>query len=159
MKADNKGSDVFHLTTDASHFTKRLFFFRRMIIWKKPNTIKFQKTRQQTLRYQELYSYFDVYTSHGSTWYTPDFHVVTIASQAFVPLGYQSLYPDVEDIGVKCLKLGGDCLLHVGICCKSLSSRMFLTGSKNLEITGPHTDNRRFDWLQNKVWEFMDHSP
>ena len=30
------------------------------------------------------------------------------------------MYSGVEEIGVKCLAGGGDSLLHVGICCKSL---------------------------------------
>lgn len=61
------------------------------------------------------------------------------------------LHPAVEEIAVKCLKTGGDSLLHIAICCKSLPSQMFLTGSINLEITGPHTTKRTFDWLWTTV--------
>jgi hypothetical protein len=56
----------------------------------------------------------------SSRWNTSDLQVVTIDIQAFVLPWHRRFYLDVEEIGVKCMWAGGDSLLDVGVCCKSL---------------------------------------
>jgi hypothetical protein len=46
------------------------------------------------------------------------------------------LYAGLEEIGVKCLKTGGDSLQHAGVCCKSLANQMLRKGSENMDVTG-----------------------
>jgi len=43
-------------------------------------------------------------------------------------------HPGVEVKGFNYLPEGGDSLLHVGICCKSLASQNFLRGPKNEKL-------------------------
>ena len=69
-------------------------------------------------------------TSHaGSRWYTSDFEI-----QASVPPWRWGSYTSLAGIGVKCLQPGGDSLIHVGICCKSLATEVVLKGSKRMRI-------------------------
>jgi hypothetical protein len=42
----------------------------------------------------------------------------------------------VRKISVKCLYLGGDGLLHIGVCSNSLGSQLLLKGFKDVEING-----------------------
>jgi len=63
--------------------------------------------------------------------------------------------PGVEEIGVKCPYLQGDGLFVVGICCASLSSKLFLKGTKEVKITKPLAANWTCEWLQNYDWEVM----
>jgi hypothetical protein len=78
-----------------------------------------------------------MYTWHtGSRWYTADLHVVTTDIHAFFTLWHQSLYPDIEEIGVKCLQPRGDSLLHVGTWCKSLDRHALLKQPNEMETTG-----------------------
>ena len=42
----------------------------------------------------------------------------------------------VEQISGKWLQLGGDSLLHVGVCCKLLASQEFIKGSKQWKLQG-----------------------
>jgi hypothetical protein len=41
-----------------------------------------------------------------------------------------------EEIGVKHPQSGGDNLLHVSVCCKSLASQLRLKRAKEMDITG-----------------------
>jgi hypothetical protein len=61
----------------------------------------------------------------------------------------------VEEIGVKCPYLQGDRVFVVGICCTSLSSKLFLKGPKELKIAEPLAANWICDWVQNYDWEVM----
>jgi hypothetical protein len=82
----------------------------------------------------ELYSYFEVCIAHGSQMLT---HGVTNADiSAFVTPWHQALYLGVEEIGVKCLLLGCDSMLNVGVCCILLTGQVLLRGSKETESLG-----------------------
>jgi hypothetical protein len=59
---------------------------------------------------------------------------------------YQGLYPGRKEISVKCLYPGRDCLLHVGVCFKSLVSHVSLKGSTATEITVTQTAKRAGGW-------------
>jgi len=65
------------------------------------------------------------------------------------------MYPGVEEIGVKCPYLQGHRLFVVGICCTSLSSKLFLKGTKEVKITEPLAANWTCERLQNYDWEVM----
>jgi len=72
----------------------------------------------------------------GSRWYTSDLHIVVIYIYAFIPLWYQGIYPDLEEICVKCLWPGGDSLLHVGVCWKLCASWVLVNGLGQMAVTG-----------------------
>jgi hypothetical protein len=46
------------------------------------------------------------------------------------------------------LYLGGDGLLHVGVCCKLLVCPVYLKGSKQMAIIESHTANQTCHWQQ-----------
>jgi len=48
----------------------------------------------------------------------------------------------MQDICVKCLKPGGDNLIHISTFSKQLASHMLLKGIKGMEITGSHAANQ-----------------
>jgi hypothetical protein len=50
-------------------------------------------------------------------------------------------------------------LLHVGVCCISLASQVLLKESREKEITGSHTTNRTYHWVERYRWEVMDEPP
>ena len=84
----------------------------------------------------------------GSRWYTADLRKVTIAISAFVPPWHQSMYRGVEEMCIKCQEAGSDSFLQVGVCCESLANQVLLKWSKEIQITGPHTVKRIYDYLQ-----------
>ena len=68
---------------------------------------------------------------------TSDLHVVAADIYTFVTAWHQAWYFGVKEIGVKCLLLGVDTLLNVGVCCNLLADQVLQSGSKETEITGP----------------------
>jgi len=67
-----------------------------------------------------------------STWNTPDFSVVIIDVWTFVPPRWSG----VAWIGIKYPWPGGEGLLHVMVCSKSLASQVLLNEFEQMEITG-----------------------
>jgi hypothetical protein len=57
------------------------------------------------------------------------------------------LYSGIVQIIVKCLQPGGDCLLHIGVCCKLLASQVLVNGFRELAVSAPHTANQSVLWL------------
>ena len=62
--------------------------------------------------------------------YTPDFY----SHYRHLSICLNVAHPGVEVEGFNYLYEGGNSLLHVGICCKSLASQNFLRGPKNEKL-------------------------
>jgi hypothetical protein len=77
----------------------------------------------------------------GSRWYTTDLDLLEIDASAFVVLWHQGLYPDPEEMS-KSLWPGCNSKVYVGACCKPLAIQVLHKWYKDLENTGPVTDNR-----------------
>jgi hypothetical protein len=56
-------------------------------------------------------------------WFTPNLQVVSFDFQHIISPWHQDLHYGLEEIGVKFLWAGGDSLLYVGVCYKSLTSQ------------------------------------
>ena len=65
----------------------------------------------------------------------------------------------MEEIVIKCLQLGGNSLLHIGVCCKSVTSQALLKRSKDIWATVTHTGNHTCVWLRCYSWFVLDHPP
>jgi len=87
------------------------------------------------------------YTSYGThhmvhiIWYTSDLHVLPTDIYSFI-LPWQQ---DLEKVNVKYKYPGYDSLLHVDVCCHSLTSQFLLSWSLRVEITGSDSANRICD--------------
>jgi len=66
----------------------------------------------------------------------------------FVLTWHQSLYPGVEEVGVKFLLSGCSGLFHVGVCCASLNDHMILTGFKIIGNQWATNANLPCVWLR-----------
>jgi hypothetical protein len=74
-----------------------------------------------------------------SRWYTPDFHVLTIAMQVFIFPQHWGLYHVVKEIGVTRLQVVGDTCLHITNNWKLPASQISQRVQKKMEITGHDT--------------------
>jgi hypothetical protein len=81
----------------------------------------------------------------GSRRYISDLHVVTIGTRAFGPPWHQGLYSG-EKKSMSTLYPVGDSLLHVGVCCKTVTTQVLVKRSKEMENTATSTSNRTWDW-------------
>lgn len=61
--------------------------------------------------------------------YTSDVLIFTIGIKALVSPLHQGLYPNVDEIGIKCL-VGGDSLLHFSVCYKTPARQVLLMESR-----------------------------
>lgn len=50
-------------------------------------------------------------------------------------------------------------MLHVGVSCKTLASRILVKGSRQMGKTGPHTTNPKRELLQHYGWDVMNPTP
>jgi hypothetical protein len=70
------------------------------------------------------------YTAHGT--HLTSTQSTTDISRSAPPKGHDG----VEELGATFLKPGGNSLLHVGVCCLSVTSQVLLEEFKELDITG-----------------------
>jgi len=112
------------------------------VIYKEVSKIKVTNTLMPRTLFRLLYIYY-IYmcVCVCGTWVAAGAHQTSTLS----PLTFQHLphhgtdacYSSTENMGIKCLWLGGDGLLHTGICCKSFVSQVLLKGSKEMDLLGP----------------------